>query len=150
MRLKYETAVATLIQFILLSFLGIANGLNSIVTTCHRDGTDCISNLIVSIIFFIITAVWFGFIWILGYTAQERRSRRLAQLLIAAEVAIAMVAYFNARHHTDWLSLATSIIDLILAVWIITLAWRLMRSGGARIVSKQRPRQRRRRTTTPQ
>jgi hypothetical protein len=150
MKLKYETAVATLIQFILLSFLGIANGLNSIVTTCHTDGSNCISNTIVSIIFFILTAAWFGCVWILGYSAQERRSRRLAQLLIVAEVLIAMVAYFNARHHTDALSLATSVIDLILAVWIISLAWRLMRAGGARIVSKQRPRRRKRPATRPE
>lgn len=146
MKFRYETAVVTLIQFITLSLLGIANGLNSIVTTCHADGNDCISNMIVSLIFFIVTVGWFAFIWILGYTAQERRSRRLAQALIAAEALIALVAFFNARHHTDLLSLATSIVDLILAVWIISLAFRLMRSGGGRIVSKQRPRKRRRPT----
>ena len=148
MKFKYETAVITLVQFIVLSFLGIANGLNSIVTTCHRDGSDCISNLIVSIIFFIITAVWFGFIWVLGYTAQDRRSKRLAQLLIMAELVIAVVALFNAKHHTDVLSLITSVIDLFLAAWIITLAFRLMRAKGGRIVAKQSGRRRRRQPTT--
>src|SRR5689334_24419757 len=101
MRFRYETGVITLVQFILLSLLGIANGLNSIVSTCRATGHDCISNMIVSLIFFIITTAWFAFIWILGYAAQERRSRRLAQMLIAAEVAIALIALFNARHHTD-------------------------------------------------
>jgi hypothetical protein len=151
MRFKYETGIITLVQFILLSLLGIANGLNSIVTTCHNTGRDCISNTIVSLIFFIITTAWFAFIWILGYTAQERRSRRLAQVLIAAEAMIALIAYFNARHHTDWLSLSTSLIDLILAVWVITLAIRLMRAGGGRVVTKQRGvagRSRRRRPPT--
>jgi len=142
MKLKYETAVATLIQFILLSFLGIANGLNSVVTTCHKDGGDCISNLIVSTIFFILTAVFFAFIWILGYSAQERRSKRLAQLLICAEALIALIAFFNAKHHTDALSLITSLTDLCLAIWIITLAFRLMRANGGRVVSRQRPRRR--------
>ncbi|HVI60769.1 MAG TPA: hypothetical protein VM535_01290, partial [Candidatus Saccharimonadales bacterium] len=113
-------------------------------------GTDCISNLIVSLIFFILTTAWFGFIWILGYSAQERRSRRLAQVLIAAESLIALIAFFNARHHTDWLSLSTSVIDLVLAVWVIALAFRLMRAGGGRVVARQRGasgRARRRRTT---
>lgn len=148
MRFRYETGAITLVQFIVLSLLGIANGLNSIVTTCHADGHDCISNLIVSLIFFIITATWFAFIWILGYTAQERRSKRLAQALIAAEAMIALIAYFNARHHTDWLSLLTSLIDLILAIWVITLAFRLMRAKGGRVVARQHGRRRRRSPTT--
>ncbi len=143
-KLTYQTAIACLIQFIILSFLGIANGLNSVVTTCRHTGSDCVSNLIVSIIFFILTAAWFAAIWLLGYLAQERRSRRLAQLLIMAEVLIALIALFNARHHTDLLSLLTSLIDLALAIWIVTLAFRLMRSGGGRVVTKQRARRRRR------
>lgn len=143
MTLTYQTSVATLIQFITLSFLGIANGLNSVVTTCRSETGDCMSNLLVSIIFFIITAVWFGLIWVLGWAAQNRRSKRLAQLLICAEVLIAMVAYFNAKNHPDKLSLFTSVVDLALALWIIYLAFRLMRAGGGRIVARQRTRRRR-------
>lgn len=144
MKLKYQTAIATLIQFITLSFLGIANGVNSVVTTCRHDGGDCISNLIVSIIFFILTAAWFGGLWILGAIAQERRSRRLAFLLMGAEGLVALIAYFNAKHYTDALGLATSLADLVLALWIITLAYRLMRAEGRRITSSGRKRQRRR------
>ena len=149
MKLTYETAIATLIQFLTLTILNIANGLNSVISTCHSSGTDCVSNMIVSLIFFLLTAVWFAAVWVLGYSAQERRSKRLAQVLIAAEALIALVAFFNAKHHTDWLSLFTSIIDFALSIWIITLAWRLMKSGGARVVStqkgqKNRPRQRKR------
>jgi uncharacterized membrane protein len=142
MKLTYQTGVATLIQFITLSFLGIANGANSVVTTCRHDGSNCVSNLIVSLIFFILTAAWFGAVWVLGYTAQERRSRHLAWLLIGAELLIALIAFFNAKHHTDILSLATSLFDLILAIWIVTLAFRLMRAGSGRVVTKQRGRQR--------
>jgi len=141
-KLTYETAIATFIQFIILSFLGIANGLNSVVTTCRHSSSDCVSNLIVSLIFFILTAVWFGAIWLLGFIAQDRRSKRLAQLLICAECLIALVALFNAKHHTDILSLFTSVIDLVLAIWVIILAYRLMRAGGGRVVSHQRPRRR--------
>lgn len=142
MKLTYQTGVATLIQFITLSLLGIANGVNSAITTC-RAGEDCIVNMLLSIVFFILTALWFAAIWILGYFAQERRSRNLAFLLMGAEGLIALVALFNAQHHTDILGLATSVIDLILALWIIFLAMRLMRSGGKRITSSPRARKRR-------
>jgi purine-cytosine permease-like protein len=141
-KLRYETGIATLIQFITLSLLGIGNGANSIVTTCRHDGTDCISNTIVSLIFFILTVGFFAAIWIIGAIAQEKRSKRFAQLLIAAEAFIALIAAFNARHHTDFLSLLTSLVDLALALWIIILAFRLMRSHGGRVVSRQRPRHR--------
>ncbi len=149
MRLKYETGILTFIQFVTLSLLGIVNGLNSIITTCVHQSTsnDCVSNMLVSIIFFILTTIWFALIWVLGYQAQERRSRRLAQLLIAMEAFIALIAFFNAKHHSDLLSLFTSLLDLVLAVWIIVLAVRLMRAKGGRVVSRQRPRQRRRRPT---
>jgi uncharacterized membrane protein HdeD (DUF308 family) len=146
MRLTYETAIATLIQFVILSFLGIANGINSVVSTCRNDSSDCMSNLIVSLIFFILTAAWFAAVCFIGFLAQDRRSKRLAQLLIAAEALIALVALFNAKHHTDFLSLFTSLIDLLLAIWIISLAFRLMRAGGKRVVTRQR---RQRRDTKP-
>jgi hypothetical protein len=148
MKLKYQTGIATMIQFITLSFLGIANGANSVVATCRHDSTDCVSNLIVSIIFFILTALWFGGVWILGAMAQESRNKRLALLLIGAEGLIALVATFNAKHHNDLLGLVTSLIDLILAVWIIILAWRLLTSDGKRITSGGRRRKRRPRGTT--
>lgn len=149
MKLTYETGIATLIQFITLSLLNIATGTNSVVTTCRHSGGDCVSNLIVSMIFFILVAGWFAAVWLLGYMAQERRSRRLAQLLIAAEAFIALIALFNAKHRTDALSLVTSLIDLILAIWIITLAFRLMRAGGGRVVTGTRTRQRPRRRPIP-
>ena len=142
MKLKYETAIATLVQFITLTILNIATGADSIVTTCHSSHSDCVSNMLVSLIFFLLTAAWFGFVWILGYAAQDRRSKRLAQVLILVEILIAIVALFNAKHHNDLLSLVTSLVDIALAIWVITLAFRLMRAGGGRIVAKSRPRKR--------
>jgi len=142
MKLTYQTGVATLIQFITLSFLGIANGVDSVVTTCRHDGSNCVSNLLVSLVFFILTALWFGLVWLLGYTAQERRSRRLAQLLIVSEAFIALIALFDTKHHTDALGLGTSLLDLALCVWIIVLAFRLMLAGNKRITTKPRARRR--------
>lgn len=142
MKLTYETGKATFIQFGVLSLMNIGTGLNSIVTTCHTQKGDCVSNTLVSLVFYILIVGWFGFIAALGYAAQEKRSNRLAYLLIAAELLIMMVAFINVRGHTDVLSLATSVADLILASWVIYLAIRLIRSRGRRIVNKQRARKR--------
>lgn len=138
MHLRYQTAIATMIQFVAMVLLNIGNTTVSVVSTCTKNGNDCISNLIVSLIFFILISCWFACVMILGYYAQERRSRQLAWVLVGVEAAIAMVALFNAQHHTDPLSLATSIIDLVLALWVIWLAFRIIRSKGGRVVARQR------------
>jgi hypothetical protein len=152
MKLTYQTGVATLIQFIVLGLLNIANGLDSIISTCHHAGGDCVGNIFSSLIFYILAVSWFGIVWIIGYAAQERRSKRLAQLLIAAEGLISLIAYFNVKldlkYHNGLLSLFTSLVDLAMAIWIITLAFRLMRAGTGRVVTKQRARTRRRKNTT--
>lgn len=141
MRLKYQTAIATFIQFISLVFLNVGTGAVSIISTCHSNGSDCVSNTLVSLIFFILITIWFAFVWILGYAAQEQRSRRLSQALIVAEICIAVVALFDIKHRSNVLGLITSIIDLGLSVWVMLLAYRIVRSGGGRIVTPQRARQ---------
>lgn len=141
-KLKYETGIATVIQFIVLGLLNIVDGFNSVITTCNTDNSSCLSNLFVSIIFFLLIMCWFAFICLLGFMAQEKRSKRFAQALIGAEALVAIVAIFNIKHHDDFLSLFTSVADLLLAIWISTLAFRLMRSGGKRITgqrSRRRP-----------
>jgi hypothetical protein len=143
MKLKYQTAIATLIQFIALVILNVGTGAESVVSTCHDGNGDCVSNLIVSLIYFLLLAVWFGFIWILGYEAQEKRSKRLAQALIIAEMFVAIVALFNAKHHTDPFSLITSLVDFGMSLWVMLLAYRLIRADGGRIVTKQQSRKRR-------
>lgn len=147
MGLKYETGIATMIQFITMSALNIGTGLESVVTACRKEDADCFGNALLSLIFYLLIASWFGAVWFLGYMAQERRSKRLAQLLILAELAILVVALFNIKlNRSDngpLLSLATSLIDVGLTIWIIILAFRLMRSGGRRITSAARPRRRR-------
>ena len=56
---------------------------------------------------------------------------------------VALIALFNDRNHVDLLGLSTSIIDFVLAGWVIILAFRLLRAKGGRLVVKQ-PRRRRR------
>jgi len=149
MRFRYETGVITLVQFIVLSLLSLVNSLYSIISTCINHSSPCVENMIPSILLYILIAVWFGIVWLLGYTAQERRTRKWVVLLMGAEFAIAMVALFSIKHHSDWLGAITSTIDLIFAVWVIVLAFNLFRSGGGRVVAHSRGAQRRRRRHPP-
>lgn len=134
---KHQVANIALVQFILMCFLGFANGGYSIVTTCQQH-SDCLSNALVSVVYWILIAVWFGFLWILAYTAQERRNKKLIWLLIGAQGMVALVSSFNARHHPDIIGLITSIVDCVLAIWVIILALRLLSAKGGRVVAKQR------------
>ena len=135
MRLRYETGTATLLQFAVVTILAFINQITSIVSTCVKHDGDCVSNSLVSLILVILVAIWFGFISALGYAAQDKRSRRLAQVLIGAEGLNVMISLFNAKHFPNTLGLITSVIDLALAAWVIMLAWRLMKANGGRIVT---------------
>jgi len=146
MKLTYETGIATLIQFIVLSILNIIDAIYSIVDTCAHSGGSCIPNMLTSIVFYILVVVWFGFLVLLGFSAQAKRNKRLCKLLIGAELLVFVVAGYNIKlgitYHNGPLTLFTSLIDLVMSVWIISLALRLMRAGNARVVNRQRVRAR--------
>ena len=142
MLLHYRTAVAALIQFIVVSLLSLVTGLDSVIGTCSTRHNNCVSNMLGTTLLFLLTAFVFGIIWVIGYAAQDRRSRRLAVLLIIIEAAVLLVAAFNASHHTSLLSLMASLTDASLAAWVIALAVRLIRANGGRIMASQRARQR--------
>jgi purine-cytosine permease-like protein len=107
-----------------------------------------VSGILTSVVFFLLLVGWFAAIWVVGYLAQERRSKNLAFILIGGELLVLLVATFNGRNHPDTLSLITSITDAVLAIWVIYLAFRLMRARGKRVVAKQGARRRRKHPTT--
>jgi len=142
MKIRYQTGIVTLIQFIVGATLGFANGIVSSVSGCTNHGTDCVSNTLVSLTLIILTAIWFAFVAALGYAAQDRRSRRLARFLLVAEAAITIVALYDAVHYPNFLSLITSLADFCLGLWALLLAYRLNRANGGRITAQPRKRQR--------
>jgi hypothetical protein len=149
MRLTYETGVATMIQFVVLALLNIINAIFSIIDTCVHGGggtNSCVPNALTSVVFYILIVAWFGFIALIGYSAQTKRSKRISRALIAAELMVFVWAGYNIKlgikYHNGALSLFTSLFDLVLAVWVISLAFRLMKAGNARVVSRHRVRQR--------
>jgi uncharacterized membrane protein len=146
-RLTYETGIAAFIQFIVVSLFILVTQLGSAVVSCVK-GQNCVTNLITSIAFFILTAIAFGVVWLIGYAAQNRRSRRLTRFLICVEIGIALIALFSIKlnsHSRNVIGLIASFGMLVMAAWVISLAFRLMRAGGGRVVASNG--RRRRRTT---
>ena len=144
MKLTYETGIATQVQFIIISLLNIATQITAAVTSCHSKKDSCLTGTFSAAGYFMVIVLWFGFIWMLGYMAQQRRSRKLSICLIGVEFLVLVVSVANARHHTDLLGLVTSLIDALLAAWVISLAVRLMLAGNRRIVASERSRRRHR------
>lgn len=135
MRLRYETGIATLVQFIVGAVLSFVNGGASIIGSCVRSTTaDCVSNALVSLILIIMTALAFGALWGLGYLAQERRSARLALLLIGCEGFAALVFIFDAKQSPAIVDRLTNVLSFFVALWVMVVAWRLGRAKGGRIV----------------
>lgn len=143
MRLTYQTGIAALVHLAVISVLNIANGVHSSVQQCTNTGSDCLGNIITSMLYFMVLTIWFALLWILAAAAQTQRSRKLAFILIGAESLVIMVAIFNAQHYNHILGLVTSIVDAILAAWVALLALRLFLSGGGRVTGSKRTRQRR-------
>lgn len=149
MKLTYQTGIATLIQLVLFSVLTIVNQIFSTVSTCSQPAQNCVGNIITSIIFYLLVAIGFGGIWVVGLAAQATRNKWLAWLLIGIESVIVLVALFSlklALHQgaKNLTSLLASPLIAALAIWIIVLAWRLMRSEGKRIRRGGRGQRRRR------
>lgn len=143
MRLTYQTGIAALIHLGIITLLNVLNGVHSSVQQCTNVSSDCVGNIITSMLYFMVITIWFTCLWILAAAAQTQRSRKLAFLLIGAELLVVMVALFNAQHHNNILGLVTSIVDASLAAWVALLAVRLFIHGGGRVTGSRRSRQRR-------
>ncbi|HVU59803.1 MAG TPA: hypothetical protein VHC98_03120 [Candidatus Saccharimonadales bacterium] len=142
MRIRYETGVATLVQFIGAAGLSFLGGLASIAAGCSSGANaDCVTNAFVSLVFIILMIGALAFLVLLGYSAQARRSTRLALMLVIAELLALGFFLFDAKQAPDIVERITNALSALLAVWVILVALRLANARGQRIVN--RPRRRR-------
>jgi len=145
MKLRYETGIAAMAQFLVVVLLNFVGAIVSAIGSCH-DATStysCVSDVGIDLLYVILLAGWLGFIWVLAYAAQDRRDHRLATILMGAEAIILMVSLFNAKHYPNILGLITSLVDAAFAIWVIWLAFRLTRAKGGRITATIKTRRRR-------
>ncbi len=138
-RLTYQTGIAATIQFIVMTILNLIAAFSKSIHQCTVNAGTCAGNVVLYVLYFIFLTVGFGVVWAIGFAAQDRRSRRLAQLLILIELGVLMVSLFDFQHANPSLfSQASNIIGALLAVWVMWLAFRLTRSKGGRVVSRHR------------
>jgi len=147
MAVRYQTGISTLAQFITMTALNLISTLIISINGCIKSSGECVGDTTLNLLFLLVLAAWFGFLWVLGYAAQDRRSKNLAMALIGAEAIVTAAALLDLRHAPNPYSFITSLTDAGLAIWTIVLAWRLIKAGQGRIVST-RPRARKRRQPT--
>lgn len=140
LKLKYETGIATSIQFVVVSILNLIDGVVSSVSQCTNGSGGCFGDVVLAMLYFLVISIWFGALWLAGFAAQDRRSKRIALFLIGGEGLVFLASVYNLTHHnTSLINSATSFVDLVLSVWVAFLAFRLMRAKGGRIRPRHRP-----------
>jgi len=138
MWLRYETSIATLVQFVVGTALTFLTGLASIISGCRTStGADCVGNTFVSLLLIIMVVVGYGFLLGVGYFAQDKRSSKLALLLIGSEAVAALIFLFDARQAPGLIDKFTNGLSFLIALWVAYIAFNLYRARGARIVRKR-------------
>jgi len=137
-KLPHETGSATTIQFITVTGLNLISSGYSTVQKCTTPGNgSCIGSMIPNLFLFIALAIMFGVIWLIGFIVQDRRSTKVAILLILAELLVLIIGLFDLMHNkTSIFGILLSLVEILSAIWIIYLASRLIRARGGRVRSR--------------
>ena len=137
-KLRYETGIAATIQFIAITALNFINGVSGTIGQCLSSSASCVSGIITGLLFFLLITILFGGLWLIGFAAQDRRSKRISQLLIIGELLVLLIGLFDLMHRTpSLLEAIISLAEIISAAWISWLAFRLMRANGGRVRSRK-------------
>lgn len=139
MKLRYNTGQATIVQFIAVMLLGFVSSTISLFQAVDSEGSGSFAtNLLLTVFILILQAVWLGFICVVGFAAQDKRNRSLALLLIGLEGINLVVAFMNIRHPGNPVAFLASLTHILIALYIIWLAYEIYRARGKRIVSRTR------------
>src|SRR5579871_2110764 len=113
MRIRYETSIATMVQFIVGSVLTFLSNAVSIVSGCV-GGADCVSNAFVTLLLVILVVGAYGLLLGIGYVAQEKRSSKLALLLIVVQAFTALIFIFDARQSPGLVDKVTNSLSFLI------------------------------------
>ncbi len=134
LKLKYETGVAATIQFISLTLLNLINGVSGSLNQCFSTNGSCVSSIALDTGYFLAITIWFGFLWLAGFATQDRRSRRIAQMLILAEGLVFLVGLYDfTKHRQSIIGTLISLGEIITSLWVSYLAFRLILARGGRV-----------------
>ena len=136
LKLKYETGIATTIQFIGLTALNFISAIYTSTNQCMKGSGSgsCVSDIVLEVVYFLVITFWFGFLWMAGFATQDRRSKRIAQFLILAEGLVFLVGLYGIVKHRDSLiGILISLAEIFTSVWVAWLALRLILARGGRV-----------------
>ena len=148
MTLRHQTSAATFTQLAVMTLLVIIGGVKDVASNCE-NASECVTNSFLWIIIIFMLAGWYVALFALGYFAQEKRSYKLARVLIAGELFTAFVALMFVRHPSSFYGGFSAFVALIFALATTVFAYRIYKARGSRITTKQHkqsPRPRRRPT----
>ncbi len=139
LKLKYETGVAASIQFVIVTVMNFIDGVSGSIHQCTSNRSSCTSNIVLALIYFVVISVCFGILMLAGFAAQDRRSKRISQLLIIGEVLVLLISLYGLTHQNySLIGRINSLVDGITALWVSALAFKLMRAKGGRIRPRHR------------
>jgi hypothetical protein len=142
-KLSHETGITTFAQLVTIVPLAFLNGLFVMGKSCFGDdSSSCAINSLFSMFSVLFLAGWFGFLCMLGYATQEKRSQLFARLLILGELAVVAIALFVLQNPGSILDTLSGLLAIGLAGWTILLAIRIHQAKGRRIVARPRRRAR--------
>ncbi len=143
--MRYHTATATFIQLAVMTLITTIGGVLDVAKNCENS-SECVTNSFLWIIIVFMLAGWYSALFAIGYFTQEKRSYKLARLLILGELFTAFVAFMLARNPSSTYSRIGSLIALFFAAWVTILAYRIYKARGRRITTTRsgnyRPRRR--------
>ena len=140
--LRSQTGTATFVQLAVVTFFVVLAGIGDMIKVCD-SATTCVANSFIWIIIIFMVALWFFILSGLGYAVQMKRSRRLAKLLIAAELFTAFLAVMVFSHPSGPLSLIGGLATFAIAIATAIMAFRVHQAKGGRVVNTTGGRQRR-------
>ncbi|HET8992093.1 MAG TPA: hypothetical protein VFN31_03620 [Candidatus Saccharimonadales bacterium] len=142
MHLTHETSKATIFQLMIIGLMNIVSTISSIVSNCTQSKGQCAINMLTSTILYIGIIISLIVLAFLGYQAQTKRTKKRTRLLIVGELIVFFISAVNIKlgidAHAGAFSLFTNFFALILSVWVMTLAYRLLKAGGGRVVNRRR------------
>jgi len=139
---RSQTGTATFIQLAVVTFFVVIAGVTDLFKNCEV-GTECVANSFLWIVIVFMVALWFFILSGLGYAVQMKRSRRLAKLLIAAELFTAFMAFMIFTHPSGPLAFIGGLITCLIALATALMAFRVHQAKGGRVVNTPTGRQRR-------
>ncbi len=132
--MRYQTSTATFVQLAVMTLLVIMGGIADVAKNCE-NASECLTNSFLWIVIAFMIACWYAVLFAIGYFAQEKRSYKLARILILGELFTAFVALMFLRTPSSLLGVITSGAAIVLALWAIVLAYRIYKARGSRITT---------------